>query len=164
MPSVLLHCWLDDRKGIRPVKMVRYWHSYLSGTRWKWFAYGPADAIATQSYSYLEKKLLNGCSSSSSSVWMLGYWHCGAGYSFPQEFSGGWRKDKASRWSFMIGISAWQCIDTQEWKEGHLAFRTSSSAIAEGPRDALSQLKSCQLLHNCMKNHIWLDGLPFHVV
>jgi len=25
---------------------------------------------------------------------------------------------------------------------------TSSSAIAEGPRDALSQLKSCQLLHN----------------
>jgi len=32
---------------------------------------------------------------------------------------------------------------------------TSSSAIAEGPRDALSQLKSCQLLHNCTKNHIW---------
>ena len=33
-------------------------------------------------------------------------------------------------------------------------FFTSSSAIAEGPRDALSQLKSCQLLHNCTKNHI----------
>jgi len=31
---------------------------------------------------------------------------------------------------------------------------TSSSAIAEGPRDALSHLKSCQLLHNCTKNHI----------
>jgi len=31
---------------------------------------------------------------------------------------------------------------------------TSTSAIAEGPRDALSQLKSCQLLHNCTKNHI----------
>jgi len=31
---------------------------------------------------------------------------------------------------------------------------TSSSAIAEGPRDALSQLKFCQLLHNCTKNHI----------
>jgi len=31
---------------------------------------------------------------------------------------------------------------------------TSSSAIAEGPRDALSQLKSCQLLHNRTKNHI----------
>jgi len=28
------------------------------------------------------------------------------------------------------------------------------SAIAEGPRDALCQLKSCQLLHKCMKNHI----------
>jgi len=33
--------------------------------------------------------------------------------------------------------------------------KTSSSAIAEGPRDALRQLKSCQLLHNCTKNHIW---------
>jgi len=33
-------------------------------------------------------------------------------------------------------------------------WSTSSSAIAEGPRDALSQLKSCQLLHNCTKNHI----------
>jgi len=42
--------------------------------------------------------------------------------------------------------------------------KTSSSAIAEGPRDALSRLKSCQLLHNCTKNHIWLAGLPFHVV
>jgi len=41
---------------------------------------------------------------------------------------------------------------------------TSSSAIAEGPRDALSQLKSCQLLHNSTKNHIRLEGLPFHVV
>jgi len=31
---------------------------------------------------------------------------------------------------------------------------TSSSAIAEVSHDALWQLKSCQLLHNCMKNHI----------
>ena len=30
-----------------------------------------------------------------------------------------------------------------------LEKKTSSSAIAEGPRDALGQLKSCQLLHNC---------------
>jgi len=43
-------------------------------------------------------------------------------------------------------------------------FNTSSSAITEWPRDALSQLKACQLLHNCTKNHIWLEGLPFHVV
>jgi len=41
---------------------------------------------------------------------------------------------------------------------------TSSSAAAERPREPLSQLKSCQLLHNCTKNHIWLEGLPFHVV
>jgi len=31
---------------------------------------------------------------------------------------------------------------------------TSSSAIAEGPRDALSLLKPRQLLRNCTKNHI----------
>jgi len=31
---------------------------------------------------------------------------------------------------------------------------TSSSAAAERPREPLSQLKSCQLLHNCTKNHI----------
>ena len=42
--------------------------------------------------------------------------------------------------------------------------QTSSSAAAERPREPLSQLKSCQLLHNCTKNHIWLEGLPFHVV
>jgi len=29
---------------------------------------------------------------------------------------------------------------------------TSSSAIAEGPRDALSHLKSCQLLHKCTRD------------
>jgi len=28
---------------------MRYWHSYLSGARCKWFAYGPADATATSS-------------------------------------------------------------------------------------------------------------------
>jgi len=33
-------------------------------------------------------------------------------------------------------------------------YYTSIAAIAEGPRDALSQFKSCQLLHNCTKNHI----------
>jgi len=32
--------------------------------------------------------------------------------------------------------------------------KTSSSAAAERPREPLSQLESCQLLHNCMKNHI----------
>ena len=31
---------------------------------------------------------------------------------------------------------------------------TSSSANTEGPHDALSQLKSCELLHNCTKNLI----------
>jgi len=44
LPSVLWRCWLGGRKGIRPAKnwLARYWRGYLSGTRCKWFAYGPA--------------------------------------------------------------------------------------------------------------------------
>jgi len=36
MPSVLWHCWLGGRKGIRPVKnwVVGCWHGYLSWYRW----------------------------------------------------------------------------------------------------------------------------------
>jgi len=61
-------------------KVVKYWRVYLSGARCKQFAYGPADATATQSsvapikcrMIYLagltqvvqEKRLLNGCSGS----------------------------------------------------------------------------------------------------
>jgi len=40
------------------------------------------------------------------------------------------------------------------WQSSRHRLSARSSAIAEGPRDALSQLKSCQLLHNCTKNHI----------
>jgi len=48
LPSVLWHCWLGGRRGIRPVKnwLVGCWRGYLSGMRCR-FAYGPADAIAT---------------------------------------------------------------------------------------------------------------------
>jgi len=48
MPSVLWHCWLGDRKGIRPVKnwVVGCWRGYLSGARCR-LAYGPTDATAT---------------------------------------------------------------------------------------------------------------------
>jgi len=44
MPSVLWHCWLDGRKGIRPVKdwVVGCWR----GVRCR-FAHGPADATTT---------------------------------------------------------------------------------------------------------------------
>jgi len=66
--------------------VVRYWSGYLSGVNCKWFAYGPADATATPwspapvkyRMVYLsgaglpddcpEKRPLNGCSSSSSSL------------------------------------------------------------------------------------------------
>jgi len=42
-PSVLWHCWLGGRKGIRPVKnwAVGCWCGYLSGARCR-LAYGPA--------------------------------------------------------------------------------------------------------------------------
>ena len=48
MPSVLRHCWLGGRKGIRPVKnsVVWCWRGYLSGAMCR-LAYGPADATAT---------------------------------------------------------------------------------------------------------------------
>jgi len=51
MPSVLWHCLLGVRKSIRPVNnwVMRCWHSYLSGARCKWSAYGPDDATATPS-------------------------------------------------------------------------------------------------------------------
>jgi len=51
VPSVLWRCWLGSRKVHRPVKnsVVRYWRGYLSGARYKWFAYGPADVTATSS-------------------------------------------------------------------------------------------------------------------
>jgi len=39
--------------------------------------------------------------------------------------------------------------------------KTSSSAIAEGPCDALSQLKSCQLLHNLRKITFGYKDCPF---
>jgi len=41
-----------------------------------------------------------------------------------------------------------------DWRIKTLPTRTRGRALAEGPRDALRQLKSCQLLHNCTKNHI----------
>ena len=48
VPSVLWHCLLGDRKGIRPVKnwVMECWRGYLSGARCR-LAYGPADATAT---------------------------------------------------------------------------------------------------------------------
>ena len=51
---------------------------------------------------------------------------------------------------FLPSVS-WRC-----WLGGRKGIRpvTNSSAAAERPREPLSQLKSCQLLHNCTKNHI----------
>ena len=48
VPSVLWHCWLGGRKGIRPVKnwVMGCWHGYLPGSRCR-LPYGPADATAT---------------------------------------------------------------------------------------------------------------------
>ena len=41
---------LGVRKSIRPVKkrVTRWWFGYLSGARCRLFAYGPADATASQ--------------------------------------------------------------------------------------------------------------------
>jgi len=57
--SVLWHCWLGGRKGIRSVKnwVVRCWRGYLSGARCR-LAYGPADATATQSLASVKSRLV----------------------------------------------------------------------------------------------------------
>ena len=60
------------------------------------------------------------------------------------------------RLSVRPSVTRWYCVKTtaRNTMQFVLSDSTSSSAVAEGPRDALSQLKSCQLLHNCTKSHI----------
>jgi len=55
VPSVLWHCWLCIRKSIQPVKnwVMRCWYGHLSGARCRLFAYGPADATASQNPCHL---------------------------------------------------------------------------------------------------------------
>ena len=45
---MLWHCWLGVRKSIWPAEnwVMRCWCGYLSGARYRLFAYGPADATA----------------------------------------------------------------------------------------------------------------------
>jgi len=59
VPSVLWRCWLDGRKGIRPVKKwaVGCWCGYLSGARCR-LAYGPADASATHCLAAVKSRLV----------------------------------------------------------------------------------------------------------
>ena len=59
--SVLLRLWLEARKSIRSLInwMMRFWRCYLSRVKWKWFAYGPADATATpSSHASLKSRLV----------------------------------------------------------------------------------------------------------
>ena len=97
--------WLDltwhyrfgGRKSIWPVKNWLMWcrHGYLSGTKCKWFAYYSAGATATNRLAslkssmvlpfwywltqevVLEKRPLNGCSSSTSHCWFVYWWNAG---------------------------------------------------------------------------------------
>ena len=50
LPSVLSHCYFSVRKSIHPVKnwVMRCFCGCLSGARSRLFAYGPANAIASQ--------------------------------------------------------------------------------------------------------------------
>jgi len=60
VPSVLWHCWLGSRKGIRPLKnwVMGCWRGYLSGARCR-LAYGPADATATRRlYASVKSRLV----------------------------------------------------------------------------------------------------------
>ena len=93
VPSLLWHCWLGVRKSIWPIKnwMMRCWCGCLSGARCRLFAYGPAGAttipkLLSSFASFksrlvlpfwyrltqvvLEKRPLNGCSSSYVALWL----------------------------------------------------------------------------------------------
>jgi len=88
-------------------------------------------------------------------------------YSSPTTYTSSLCSSNLHFWSYfkLVQITTLLISIAKELPWSRTDFLTSSSsAIAEWPRDALSQLKSCQLLHNCTKNHIWLDGLPFDVV
>ena len=51
---MLWHCWLGVRKNIRPLKIEWWvWCGFLSGARCRLFAYGPADATASQNHHLL---------------------------------------------------------------------------------------------------------------
>ena len=151
VPSVLWRCCLRIRNSIRRVKnwVMTCWCGYLSGVRCRLFAYGPADATASQAPSslasfksrlvlpfwyrltqvVLKKRLLNVCSGSSFSGLIL--------------LAG----DKMCLWRVPLAISK---FFLEDWDKPGVPsnFETRSSAIAEGPRDAPCQLKSCQLPRN----------------
>jgi len=47
-------------------------------------------------------------------------------------------------------------VDPWPTRPGEWTFVTVYiTRSSEGPHDALSQWKSCQILHSCTKNHIW---------
>jgi len=52
---VLWRCWLGARKSIWPVKSwaMKCWCGYLSGTRYRLFAYGPADVSTVPKPNHL---------------------------------------------------------------------------------------------------------------
>jgi len=124
LPSVLRRCWLGDRKGIRPVKTEwwgtgMYWRGYLlerGANDLHMVQLMPLHLVICCSCKIpnglifwcwliqvvLEKRPLNGCSSSSSSLWLVAkrcnllpsvLWHCWLGDSKgirPVKNMGGW--------------------------------------------------------------------------
>ena len=87
VPSVLWHCWLGGRKGIRPVEnwVVGCWHGYQSGARCIWPSWCHCHSVSLASvksrlvlpfwyrltWVVPDKGPLNGCSSSSSTYSLL---------------------------------------------------------------------------------------------
>jgi len=60
LPLLLWHFWFGVRKSIRPVEtdVMRCWRGYLSGTRCRWLAYGPADTATSSSLASLKFRLV----------------------------------------------------------------------------------------------------------
>jgi len=66
-----------------------------------------------------------------------------------------WRLLWSSAIAASLPLSVWLSQRSVGAERRAPAIETGRSAIAEGPRDALSELKSCQLLRSGTKNRIW---------
>jgi len=64
--------WVAGRAfGLLKNSVMRYWHGYLSGARYKWLAYGPANATAIpSSLALVEPRMFY-----PSGIWMVWYQH-----------------------------------------------------------------------------------------
>ena len=92
--------------------------------------------------------------SSDSTEWM---WRCVDTIACRTDTPGSWETAGTSRMTSVTRSVCLLFIYFLSIAVGLVPRNITSSAVAEGPRDALCQLKHCQPLHQCKKNRFWND-------